>query len=250
MNRRTHKMKRLCQTSLLVTMLLALFAQDAALAEDHLAVFAEIFPDHGLPGVGPTIKVTITNLGEKAVTVPYVTLNIERALPNGAQYSAGCGRGHGPDTPCGDYSAPWFNFRQKHGAFTLQPQESRAAYIGVVDNPFFDAGPLLMPGRYDLNLRMIFDSVLSNTFRYTVDQPAGDDLAVWQELRQLPANDPGVLPIFMNHGLAKICSLHPASTYSKIYRTFSDMLSNGPLNHLQTIDRLKSYVASGLPVGW
>jgi hypothetical protein len=244
-------MKRLFRTCLLFMMLLSLFAQHAALAEDHLSVFAEVFPDHGLPGIAPTIKVTITNLGENAVVVPDIAFMIEGTLPSGAHYSAGCGLEG--DMPCGDYSAPWFAFRQKPGAFTLKPQESRAAYIGVLDTRFFDGGPLFQPGRYDLRLRLSFDSVPSNTFTYTVDQPAGEDLPVWQEMRgsgPLPAGDPNAFPLFLDPRLAKICGLHPTSTYSKIYRTFADMLSNGHLTDLQKVDRLKSYIASGLPVGW
>jgi hypothetical protein len=247
--RSTHKMKRLSQGNLLFLMLLSLVAQRAALAADHLSVFAEVFPDHGLPGIAPTIKVTITNLGEKAVVVTDVAFMIEGTLPSGAQYSAGCG--HEGDMPCGDYSVPWFAFRQKRGAFTLQPQESRAAYIGVVDNSFFGGGPLFIPGRYDLRLRLRFDSVPSNTFRYTVDQPVGEDVPVWLALGGLqPAGGPNTVPFYVAPSLAKVCSLHPTSAYSKIYRTFADMLSNGHLTDLQKVDRLKSYIASGLPVGW
>jgi hypothetical protein len=229
----------------LVTLFVA--TPSAAQAIDHLSVSAEIFPDHGLPGISPTLRITIANLGDRAVTLPSVTFLMEETTPSAAQYSIGCGR---ETRPCGDYSAPWFDRRQRPGPFTLRPQESKTVYIGVVDDAFFEKGPLLTPGRYDLRLRLTFDDVPSNTFRYTVDQPTGEDLPVWAELKkvQSAASDTG-LP-FMNPALDRICGLHPTSAYSKVWRTFHDLLTGERLRGTQRIERIKSYIASGLPVAW
>jgi hypothetical protein len=77
----------------------------------------------------------------------------------------------------------WFDRNSAEGKFTLGGHESRT-FCG--DLMAFHDKRLMMPGQYPLRVRLVSLDIPSDTFFYTVDEPKGENRAIWLTMVQTP----------------------------------------------------------------
>ena len=184
---------------------------------------ADIDPHHGLPGIPPLAKLTITNRTKSAISLAS-GVRVEATPRGGAAVTVRCSASF---ATCGTWSKPWFQGTPEGTAISLAPGASRSMYLDIEHSPLGLDPVLLQPGDFTLVFTSAdLPAVASNPVPYTVDPPTGDDLIVWRALT--PAGGVGgvddALP-FLRDDIGRVLHEHPASTYAKAWGFWTDLMS-------------------------
>jgi hypothetical protein len=208
-----------------------------------LGLSVESYPEHGLPGIPPVLKLTVRNGSATPIILPSIGLHLEGARPDGSIFAFG-GESDiqdrwvspdfivGTDTP----SSP----------VTIPAKGIQVCFVSQEVNGFFYDAPLMQPGRYDIRFRFSFGGAASNVFRYTVDAPEGEDRLVWNAWNQ-KATAEGFYAPYAHERWFELFGAHPASTYSKVWHYYRDLVQGRAATQAAQVQRVQEYVNAGPP---
>jgi hypothetical protein len=144
----------------------------------------EFTPNHTLPAIPVVASLALTNLTSGPFTIGRdyglaVSVNGAPSVPLRAEVGPhASGDGTIPaQLQYGEEAGGWLD------RIALKQGETKTFFFApsslVMGNDFFSDGTFSKPGTYDVTLTLRDGTIRSNTARLVVDDPKGEDLAVW-----------------------------------------------------------------------
>ena len=225
---------------LLLTTLVAVTPAAPSTIDFRIAVT----PNHGLPAVPPLMTLTVENRAAHPAAVYCSSFKVEIIGADGTSICIGCNEGESAVSFCSSYLD--INPRSKNGVVDVAAGASSTFFADFTNNTPFLSKRLLTPGTYTIRITgsAVDGSVFSDSFKYTVDEPQGEDAVIWHLLTKDSAEQGTYTPFFRDDVRVAMAA-HPATTYSRAWAHYADLLDGSS----EATDRaaLQRYLAAGLP---